>query len=173
MGGPNAQADEGAQPSRRLLHSGCVPALYRPMTQLVANVTRSGGFLYPALWEYQARHNGELPDDIAHVAELETLSTALLAKAEVNKQAITTVSHELLECVSLVLRTLRHKTRATLRRRFLGFTYLHYLSQGVRHYRCARALPRVCCAGWHAGARHSQGACGARATYRELLHFRW
>lgn len=62
------------------------------------------GFCAPlALWEYQARHNGKLPDELSVVSELDNIATSLLAKAEVNKQAMSAVPHELIEYVRVGL----------------------------------------------------------------------
>ncbi|KAH9925420.1 uncharacterized protein BXZ73DRAFT_91128 [Epithele typhae] len=62
-------------------------------------------FAVLAIWEYQARHGGALPDDAAAATELEATANALMAAAEVNKQAVaavrpssslaTTAAHEL------------------------------------------------------------------------------
>jgi len=57
-------------------------------------------FTILALWDFQAKHGGQLPDEASHTSELETLAIALLAKAEVNKQALTTIPRDLIESVS-------------------------------------------------------------------------
>lgn len=53
-----------------------------------------------ALWEFQARHGGQLPNEAPHAAELEQIATALLTKLEVNKQALPAIPRELIETLS-------------------------------------------------------------------------
>ncbi|EKM51963.1 uncharacterized protein PHACADRAFT_150830 [Phanerochaete carnosa HHB-10118-sp] len=53
-----------------------------------------------ALWEYQAKHGRQLPDDASTVAELEGIATSLLVNAEVSKQALPAIPRELLETIS-------------------------------------------------------------------------
>ncbi|KAH9949827.1 hypothetical protein B0H21DRAFT_687872 [Amylocystis lapponica] len=67
-----------------------------------------------SLWEYQHTHNSALPDDVDEVPALEAISTALLEKAAVNKQALagiprgsietlaTTAAHELSPACAVV-----------------------------------------------------------------------
>lgn len=50
-----------------------------------------------ALWDFQARHQGVLPDDANQSSDLESIAIALLAKAEVNKQALATIPRDLIE----------------------------------------------------------------------------
>ncbi|OCH91925.1 hypothetical protein OBBRIDRAFT_791786 [Obba rivulosa] len=50
-----------------------------------------------ALWEYQAAHGGALPDDASEVPELKAISDALLANAQVNRQAIPAVPEDVLQ----------------------------------------------------------------------------
>jgi ubiquitin-like 1-activating enzyme E1 A len=50
-----------------------------------------------AIWHYQSLHNGELPNDAACAAELESIAHSLLAEADVSKKVITAVPRELLE----------------------------------------------------------------------------
>ena len=49
------------------------------------------------MWEFQTLHNGVLPEDSNHAAELEQIATALLTKAEVNRQALPVMPRELIE----------------------------------------------------------------------------
>ena len=48
-----------------------------------------------ALWEYQSKHDGELPDNEGHAAELQAVANSMLSSAGVNTQAIVAVSQEL------------------------------------------------------------------------------
>ena len=50
-----------------------------------------------ALWEYQARHDGQIPDDVSQAAEIEEIAAVLLAKLEINKQALSTIPRSLVE----------------------------------------------------------------------------
>jgi ubiquitin-like 1-activating enzyme E1 A len=54
---------------------------------------------FKAIWEYQSSHQGNLPNDIQHAGELQTVANTLLANADVNKQVITTMPQDLIECV--------------------------------------------------------------------------
>ncbi|KAF7795363.1 hypothetical protein EIP86_006520 [Pleurotus ostreatoroseus] len=54
-----------------------------------------------ALWEFQTRHKGVLPEDSNYAAELEQIATALLTKAEVNRQALPVMPRELIESLSV------------------------------------------------------------------------
>jgi len=53
-----------------------------------------------AVWEYQSLHDGNLPEDIQHAAELGVIANNLLANADVNKLAITTMPQDLIETMS-------------------------------------------------------------------------
>jgi hypothetical protein len=52
-----------------------------------------------AIWEYQSLHQGNLPNDVNHTSELQAIANGLLANADVNKQVITTMPQDLIECV--------------------------------------------------------------------------
>ncbi|KAI0269874.1 hypothetical protein BC834DRAFT_863729 [Gloeopeniophorella convolvens] len=54
-------------------------------------------FIIIALWEFQSRHQGGLPDDPGHVDELENIANTLITKAEVNKDALPAIPRELVE----------------------------------------------------------------------------
>ena len=54
-------------------------------------------YLLIALWEYQARHDGQIPDDVSQAAEIEEIAAVLLAKLEINKQALSTIPRSLVE----------------------------------------------------------------------------
>ncbi|CAL1712549.1 unnamed protein product [Somion occarium] len=53
-------------------------------------------FTVLALWDYQAKY-GKLPDSIDHASDLEALALALVARAQVNKQALSTIPRDLVE----------------------------------------------------------------------------
>ncbi|KAI0081590.1 hypothetical protein K474DRAFT_1613323, partial [Panus rudis PR-1116 ss-1] len=53
-------------------------------------------FVILALWEYQAKH-GRLPDNASQASGLEIIALALLAKAEVNRQALPNIPRDLVE----------------------------------------------------------------------------
>ncbi|THH27759.1 hypothetical protein EUX98_g6428 [Antrodiella citrinella] len=57
-------------------------------------------FMIFALWEYQSRHGRDLPDSSDAEKELGDLGIALLAKAEVNKQALPSIPSDLIETMS-------------------------------------------------------------------------
>lgn len=48
-----------------------------------------------AVWEFQSLHQGSLPDDLSHAAELEHIANGLLARASVNKQFISAVPKDI------------------------------------------------------------------------------
>lgn len=94
MGGANAQTDERAEPCRPVHHIRCV-SLHRAGKTAALTSTRYD--VVSALWEYQARHGGRLSEDAEAATELQDVAAALLAKAEVNRQALSAVPRELLE----------------------------------------------------------------------------
>ncbi len=51
---------------------------------------------FPALWQFQSLHD-TLPNNLDHLAELETITNQLISAAEVNKQILTSVPHDLIE----------------------------------------------------------------------------
>lgn len=51
---------------------------------------------FTAMWEYQSRHHGALPDDVANAGDLENIAAELLSKSGINKQALPNVPKELL-----------------------------------------------------------------------------
>lgn len=50
---------------------------------------------FSALWEYQSRHGGALPDDSEKADELEAIAAELLSKSGVNRQALPHMPKEL------------------------------------------------------------------------------
>ncbi|KAI0769836.1 hypothetical protein C8Q74DRAFT_1271476 [Fomes fomentarius] len=52
------------------------------------------------VWEYQAVHQGLLPDDEAAVQELEAIANRLISEAEVNKQVLPGIPRELVETLA-------------------------------------------------------------------------
>jgi hypothetical protein len=46
-------------------------------------------------WEYESRHGGKLPDGTDHAPELEKITNALVAAANVNKDVLTIVPNSL------------------------------------------------------------------------------
>jgi len=57
-------------------------------------------FMILAIWEYQSLHHGNLPNNIQHATELQTIANTLLANAGVNKQVISTMPQDLVETMS-------------------------------------------------------------------------
>ncbi len=61
--------------------------------------------LYPptiyiaAIWEYQARHGGALPDASSCAPELEAIATELFNAAEINKRVLTSMPKDIVEYV--------------------------------------------------------------------------
>jgi hypothetical protein len=55
--------------------------------------------VYPAIWEYQYRHQGALPDSNCAGPELHAIANELLQAADVNRQALASVSLEITESV--------------------------------------------------------------------------
>jgi ubiquitin-like 1-activating enzyme E1 A len=51
---------------------------------------------FPALWQFQSLHDS-LPNGLDHLAELEAITNQLISAAEVNKQILTSVPHDLIE----------------------------------------------------------------------------
>lgn len=51
--------------------------------------------LNAALWEYQSKHGGSLPNDVGSAGEVEGIAAELLSRAGVNKQALSGLSKEL------------------------------------------------------------------------------
>ncbi|KIM89081.1 hypothetical protein PILCRDRAFT_768178 [Piloderma croceum F 1598] len=58
-------------------------------------------FTILAIWEYQSLHQCNLPNDINHTSELQTIANGLLANADVNKQVIATMPQDLIETMSM------------------------------------------------------------------------
>ncbi|KAI0795282.1 hypothetical protein BC629DRAFT_1581846 [Irpex lacteus] len=54
-----------------------------------------------ALWEYQVRHEGNLPSDVDSAGEIEAIAADLVTKAQVNRQALPHVPKELVESVAV------------------------------------------------------------------------
>ncbi|KAI0669178.1 hypothetical protein C8Q78DRAFT_977925 [Trametes maxima] len=57
-------------------------------------------FAVLAVWEYQASHQGSLPDDPAATAELEAIANKLIAAADVNKQTLSSIPKEVVDTVA-------------------------------------------------------------------------
>ncbi|KAI0916767.1 hypothetical protein AcV7_005840 [Taiwanofungus camphoratus] len=57
-------------------------------------------FTVLTLWEYQSAHGGAIPDDVNEAPVLEGIANGLLAKVDVNKQAIPSISRDLIETVA-------------------------------------------------------------------------
>jgi ubiquitin-like 1-activating enzyme E1 A len=57
---------------------------------------------FEAIWEYRSSHHDNLPDNIQHASELQTIANRLLANADVNKQVITTMPQDLIEFVDII-----------------------------------------------------------------------
>lgn len=49
-----------------------------------------------AIWEFQSRHDGVLPDDFEHAAQLESIASTLFTAADVNK-VVKSIPRELIE----------------------------------------------------------------------------
>lgn len=58
-------------------------------------------FALLALWEFESRHQGHLPNNADETEELESISNTLISQAEVNRQAFTGSSKELFESLSM------------------------------------------------------------------------
>ncbi|CDO70853.1 hypothetical protein BN946_scf184801.g46 [Trametes cinnabarina] len=54
-------------------------------------------FAVLAVWEYQAVHQGVLPDDPSAAAELESIASRLIAEAQVNRQTLPSMPRELID----------------------------------------------------------------------------
>ncbi|KAI0662292.1 hypothetical protein C8Q70DRAFT_1129642 [Cubamyces menziesii] len=57
-------------------------------------------FAVLAVWEYQAAHQGALPNDPAAAAELESIANKLIAEADVNRQTLPSIPKELIETMA-------------------------------------------------------------------------
>jgi ubiquitin-like 1-activating enzyme E1 A len=57
--------------------------------------------LFSAIWEYQGRHGGALPDDATTASELESIADELMKKASVNPDALKVFPRDLAQCVSV------------------------------------------------------------------------
>ncbi|KAL7280198.1 hypothetical protein ACG7TL_006617 [Trametes sanguinea] len=57
-------------------------------------------FAVLAVWEYQALHQGVLPDDPSAAAELESIANKLIADAQVNRQTLPSMPKELIETMA-------------------------------------------------------------------------
>jgi len=53
-----------------------------------------------ALWEYQSKHDGTLPNDVGSASEVESIAAELLSGAGVNKQALSGLPKELTQTLS-------------------------------------------------------------------------
>jgi hypothetical protein len=52
---------------------------------------------WSAIWEFESRNNGQLPEQIEQASELQALSNDLIIKAKVNKKFLAESSKELFE----------------------------------------------------------------------------
>ncbi|KAI9057470.1 hypothetical protein FKP32DRAFT_1598195 [Trametes sanguinea] len=57
-------------------------------------------FAVLAVWEYEALHQGALPDDPSAAAELESIANKLIADAQVNRQTLPSMPKELIETMA-------------------------------------------------------------------------
>ncbi|TFK27985.1 hypothetical protein FA15DRAFT_665739 [Coprinopsis marcescibilis] len=57
-----------------------------------------------ALWQFQSRHNSELPTKIEDATELEAIANALVSQAGVNKQALPNIPRTFVESLSTTAR---------------------------------------------------------------------
>lgn len=101
---PDRSQGEGAKTVTRVSYPSLQTALQHRWTGLTRRQTKEINpaiiFTILALWQYQSAHNGQLPGDAACAAELEKDANSLLTKADVNKEAITSVSREFLNTVA-------------------------------------------------------------------------
>jgi len=56
-------------------------------------------FTILAVWEFQSRHDGVLPDDFEHAAQLESIASTLFTAADVNK-VVKSIPRELIESLA-------------------------------------------------------------------------
>jgi ubiquitin-like 1-activating enzyme E1 A len=49
-----------------------------------------------AIWEYQSRHQGALPDDASQAAEVQSIADSILVASEANKQVLTSIPQDLI-----------------------------------------------------------------------------
>ncbi|KAI0326877.1 hypothetical protein GY45DRAFT_1328331 [Cubamyces sp. BRFM 1775] len=57
-------------------------------------------FAVLAVWEYQAAHQGALPNDSAAAADLESIANRLISEADVNRQTLPSIPKELIETMA-------------------------------------------------------------------------
>ncbi|KAH9890067.1 hypothetical protein C8Q73DRAFT_652933 [Cubamyces lactineus] len=57
-------------------------------------------FAVLAVWEYQATHQGALPNDPATAAELESIANRLISEADVNRQTLPSIPKDLIETMA-------------------------------------------------------------------------
>ncbi|KAK2465202.1 hypothetical protein APHAL10511_002556 [Amanita phalloides] len=95
------QGKDGVKTITRVSYPSLQTALRHRWTGLSKRQTKEVNpnivFTILALWQYQSVHDGQLPTDVSCTAELENLANSLLMEANVNKQAITSVSRDVLE----------------------------------------------------------------------------
>lgn len=60
-------------------------------------MTNFSHFSNKALWEYQSKHEGQLPDDASCTPELEEIARSLFLLAQVHKKVLTAMPKELLQ----------------------------------------------------------------------------
>ncbi|THH19097.1 hypothetical protein EW146_g2013 [Bondarzewia mesenterica] len=53
-----------------------------------------------AIWEFQSRHGGNLPDSPVDADELEAIANTLLSEADVNKQILPAISRDFIETIA-------------------------------------------------------------------------
>ena len=50
-----------------------------------------------AIWEFESLHRGNMPDNLAHVEELQAIANSLLAEAGVSKDVIPAIPKNVVE----------------------------------------------------------------------------
>ncbi|KAH9980227.1 hypothetical protein BGW80DRAFT_1274162 [Lactifluus volemus] len=63
------------------------------------NLNPAAVFIILALWEFQSRRQGHLPDDPIYADELEAIANSLIARAEVNQEAFPAIPRSLVEAM--------------------------------------------------------------------------
>jgi hypothetical protein len=94
MDGFNQTPNKGGQPRSHFHDPRHVPIFLIQFLQPVFNCFY---FVSPALWEYESRHNGALPDEIDQALELTNIANALISTLDVNKQVLSTIPPDLIE----------------------------------------------------------------------------
>lgn len=112
-----------------------------------------------ALWEYQSNYEGKLPDDIDAAPKLEQIGNSILTTSDVNRQVLTSVPRDLIECAITEVAC-------------FGFEITNWF-QYVVHISCARVLAYMRCCWRDVSTRHPESSRRSRSTDSELFHVRW